>query len=275
MDVLDVYALETVNMLPVKASEIQKETSKDVDLLKIVQALEKGTDLEKLGLQNHEFTLSHGILLRKDRVVIPEALRDRVLKELHAGHIGIVRMKGLGRNYVWWRGMDRDIENAVQSCKECSRFQNNPRPVPLHHCEPTVEPFQRIHIDFAGPFLGHNFLVCVDSHTKWPEVFVMNNITATSTIEKCREIFSRFGIPQMLVTDNGRTFIAQEFQEFVKANGVIHKRSVPYRPATNGLAERFVQTLKQALRKTNLTKNNVEMLYKNFCFAIVLPRHQS
>jgi len=95
-------------------------------------------------------------------------------------------------------------------------------------------------MDFVGPFLGHNFLVCVDAHTKWPEVFVMNNITATSTIEKCREIFSRFGIPQMLVTDNGRTFIAQEFQDFAKANGILHKRSAPYRPATNGLAERFV-----------------------------------
>jgi len=266
MDVLDVYALETVNMLPVNANDIQKETSKDADLSKIVKALEKGTDLKKLGLQNHEFTLSHGILLRKDRVVIPEALRVRILEELHSGHIGIVKMKGLGRNYVWWKGMDRDIENAVQSCKECTRFQNNPKPVPLHHWEPTIEPFQRIHIDFAGPFLGHNFLVCVDSHTKWPEVFVMNNITATCTIEKCREIFARFGIPQMLVTDNGRTFISQEFQEFIKANGINHKRTAPYHPATNGLAERFVQTLKQALRKTNLTKNNVEIHVQKFLF---------
>lgn len=55
----------------------------------------------------------------------------------------------------------------------------------------------------------------------------MNNITATSTIEKCREIFSRFGIPRILVTDNGRTFVSQEFQDFVRewnrsqANGSI------------------------------------------------------
>lgn len=85
----------------------------------------------------------------------------------------------------------------------------------------------------------------------------MKDITASSTIERCREIFTRFGIPRMLVTDNGRTFISQEFENFSKVNGIIHRRSAPYHPATNGRGERFVQTLKQALRKVVLTKDNV------------------
>jgi len=265
-DALDVYTINTLSMLPIKASEIQIETRKEINLLKIVEALEKGKCLKKFGLQNHEFALNNGILLRKDRVVIPEKFRNKILKELHLGHIGIVRMKALARNYVWWQGIDVDIEKTVRSCKECSRVQNNPKPVPLHHWEPTEEAFQRIHIDFAGPFAGHNFLVCVDSHTKWPEVFVMNNITASSTIEKCREIFARFGIPRMLVTDNGRTFVSQEFQNFIKANGIIHRLTAPYHPATNGAAERLVQTLKQWLRKTNLEKENVKCKVQKFLF---------
>ncbi|XP_029172380.1 uncharacterized protein K02A2.6-like [Nylanderia fulva] len=297
-DVLDVYTVDTLNMLPVKANEIQTETRKDENLLKIVESLEQGKCLKKFGLQNHEFALNNGILLRKDRVVIPEKFRNKILKELHLGHIGIVsliivyvpgsyapvqaricvcqwvnnqnrfnmrtvinaafefateysRMKALARNYVWWQGIDLEIEKTVRSCKECSRVQNNPKPAPLHHWEPTEEAFQRIHMDFAEPFAGYNFLVCVDAHTKWPEVYVINNITASSTIEKC-EIFARFGIPRMLVTDNGRTFISQEFQNFIKANGIIHRLTAPYHPATNGAAERFVQILKQWLRKTNL-----------------------
>lgn len=84
----------------------------------------------------------------------------------------------------------------------------------------------------------------------------MKNITAKNTIEKCREIFSRFGIPRILVTDNGRTFISQKFQDFIEANGIIHKRTALYHPATNSLIERFVQTLKQGLRKVKLMKNN-------------------
>lgn len=108
-------------------------------------------------------------------------------------------------------------------------------------------------------------MVCVDSYTKWPEVHVMNNITVTSTIEKCREIFSRFGILRILVMDNARTFVSQEFQNFMKTNGIIHKRTAPYHP-TNGLAERFVQTLKQSLRKSKLTKDNVKINVQKFLF---------
>lgn len=121
-------------------------------------------------------------------------------------------------------------------------------------------------MDFAGSFASHNFLVSVDTHTKWPEVYVVKNITTTCTIEKCRNIFFRFGIPRMLVTDIGRTFVSQEFQNFGKQNGIIHKRSAPYHPTTNGLAERFVQTLKQALRKIELTKENVNMRVHKFLF---------
>jgi len=156
-DALDVYTIDTLNMLPAKASEIQLETSKDPNLSKIVEALEKGVSLKKFGLQDHEFALNKGILLRKDRVVIPEILRNRIFKELHLGHMGIVKMKGLARNYVWWQGIDLEIEKMVRNCKECSRVQNNPKPAPVHHWESTKEAFQRIHMDFTGPFAGHFF----------------------------------------------------------------------------------------------------------------------
>lgn len=175
-------------------------------------------------------------------------------------------MKGLGRNYIWWRGIDKDIENTVQNCKECSRRMNNPKSMSWHHWEPAEEPFQRIHIDFAGPFEDYNFLVCVDSFSKWPEVYIMKNITAKNTIEKFREIFSSFGIPRILVMDNGKTFISQEFQDFIEANGIIHKQTALYHPAINGLVERFVQTLKQGLHKVKLMKNMIEENVQKFFF---------
>ncbi|KAG6929127.1 hypothetical protein G0U57_006262, partial [Chelydra serpentina] len=60
--------------------------------------------------------------------------------------------------------------------------------------------------------------------------------------------FSHFGLPEQLVSDNGPQFIAQEFRNFIKANGIHHITSAPYHPSTNGLAERCVQTMKQALK---------------------------
>lgn len=94
----------------------------------------------------------------------------------------------------------------------------------------------------------------------------MKNITAPATIEKCREIVARFGLPVMLVSDNGTTFTSDVFQRFIKENGIIHVRSAPYHPATNGLAERFVQTLKQSLRKRN-ENDTVEQHIQKFLFS--------
>lgn len=84
--------------------------------------------------------------------------------------------------------------------------------------------------------------------SRWPEIHITNDMTTKTTVKICREIFSRFGIPSYLVSDNGRQFVSDEFELFLKQNGVKHILSVPYHPATNGLAERYVQTIKQAIR---------------------------
>jgi transposase InsO family protein len=63
-------------------------------------------------------------------------------------------------------------------------------------------------------------------------------------VEALRTVSARNGLPEQLVSDNGPQFTAAEFQLFLKKNGVKHITSAPYHPATNGLAERFIQTLK-------------------------------
>ena len=92
------------------------------------------------------------------------------------------------------------------------------------------------------------FLVVVDAHSKWSEVIPVSSTTTSKTIEVLRDLFARFGIPEQIVSDNGPQFASEEFQAFIKSNGIRHITSAPYHPATNGLAERLVQTFKQALR---------------------------
>ncbi len=93
------------------------------------------------------------------------------------------------------------------------------------------------------------FLVAVDAYSKWPEVFLMKSTTVSKTIEHLRQMFAMYGLPEQVVSDNGPQFTSEEFAEFLKQNGVKHITSAPYHPSTNGLAERFVQSLKQALRR--------------------------
>ena len=76
----------------------------------------------------------------------------------------------------------------------------------------------------------------------------MKSISSSATIEKLQSIFAIHGLPHKLVTDNGPAFISSEFKTFMDYNGIVHIRSAPYHPSTNGLAERAVQTLKDGLR---------------------------
>ena len=76
----------------------------------------------------------------------------------------------------------------------------------------------------------------------------MSSTTASATIRVLRHLFARYGLPVQVVTDNGPQFAAVEFSRFLKSQGVKHIKSSPYHPSTNGLAERFVQTFKDAMR---------------------------
>ena len=88
----------------------------------------------------------------------------------------------------------------------------------------------------------------VDTHSRWPEVIPVSFNTTSKTVEVLRDLFARFGIPEQIVSDNDPQFASEEFQAFIKSNGIRHITSAPYHPATNGrLAERLVQTFKQAL----------------------------
>ena len=92
------------------------------------------------------------------------------------------------------------------------------------------------------------FLVIVDSHSKWLEVVPMKSTTTAKTLEVLRSVFARYGLPKQLVSDNGPQFTAREFEECMRQNGIKHLKSAPYHPASNGEAERFVQTFKRSLR---------------------------
>ena len=97
-------------------------------------------------------------------------------------------------------------------------------------------------------YIGHMFLVIVDAHSNWIEVKSVAKATTETTIEQFCSVFATHGIPEMLVTNNGSVFTSEVFQKFVNANGIKHRGSAPYHLLTNGLAERAVQTFKEAMK---------------------------
>ena len=198
------------------------------------------------------------------RVIVPEKFRKKVLSELHQGHPGVVRMKTLARSDVWWPGLDTTIEEQAKSCSSCQASKNLPAKAPLHSWAWPTAPWKIVYVDYAGPFLGKKIFIAVDVHSKWPEACIMTNTTAAKMITALREIFAHYGIPRQLVSDNCPQFVSREFRQFMLVNRVKHIRSSPYRPASNGAAERLVQTVKQALRSGHQAGHSLEQSLQTF-----------
>jgi len=262
----------------VSASNIKHWTTKDPLLAKVRRFIQLGWPEEALGAdykpyytRKQELSVYDGCILWGSRVVIPPPGRKSVLDELHQAHQGTTKMKSLARSYIWWPLMDSDIEQLVKGCPQCQESRPSPPAAPLHPWEWPASPWSRLHIDFAGPYLGQMFLVLIDAHSKWMEVKIMNSITASKTIEQLKIIFASHGLPQKVITDNGPTFTSKEFSEFMCQNGIVHVTSAPYHPSTNGLAERAVQAFKQGIKR--ITGDTIQDRLSKFLFHYRITPH--
>ena len=196
--------------------------------------------------------------------------REAVLAELHKDHPGILRMKSIARSYVWWEGADKEIESLVKTCQS---VKNALPKAPLHPWLWPTKPWQWLHMDFAGPFQGRTYLLVTDAHSKWLEIVEMTSTTASRTVEELRKLFSSYGLPEQLVTDNGPQFVSDEFARFIRLNDIKHIKSVPYHPSTNGVAERLVQTFKKAMKASEHDGRMHSQKINQF--PVILPKHPS
>ena len=266
---LEIHELfNLIDKTPLNVFDIASETQND-PLLRVVlknvlsgwsDECTKDESLKSFYVRRHELSCERGCILWGVRIIIPSSLRQNILDILHDTHIGMARMKAQARSWVWWPKLDADIERMVRSCYTCQLHSTKPQKAPLFPWDWPDEPWHRVHLDFAGPFLGKQFLLITDAHSKWIDVRPMSKITASATILELREVFATLGLCAQIVTDNGPTFTSSEFRNFLTHNGIKHITVSPYHPSSNGLAERSVQTFKKAM-----AKNNVGSIQERIC----------
>ena len=109
----------------------------------------------------------------------------------------------------------------------------------------------------------------VGAYSKWPEVAMMSSTTSEKTINVLRTMFAQHGLPEQLVSDNGTQFISAEFSQFLQNNRI----SAPYQSASNGLAERLVQTLKCNLKATVKEGKAIHHRLSEFLFEYRVTPH--
>ena len=252
-----IHLVDHLSTTTVRAESVKEWMTKDPSLAQVRRYTllgwpdtPLGDDFKPYQSRSSELSVLDGCILWGSRVIVPPQGRQAVLDELHETHPGTSRMKALARSYLWWPRMDSEIETCVKSCKVCQESRASPSPAPLHPWQWPKEPWSRLHLDFAGPHMGHMFLVIQDAHSKWLDAHVMSTITSAKTIDVLRVVFATHGLPRKVVTDNGPSFSSSEFKNFMQENGIHHITSAPYHPSTNGLAERGVQTLKRGLKRT-------------------------
>ena len=147
-----IFLMDTLETSPVTACQIRTWTSKDPVLSRVKKLVLQGwmdtTDEQLQPYQRckDELSIHTGCILLGSRVVIPPVGRQKMMEELHQGHPGITRIKGLARGFVWWPGMDLDLENMVKSCSSCQINQKSPPVATLHPWEWPQRPWTRLHI---------------------------------------------------------------------------------------------------------------------------------
>lgn len=238
------------NAITVK--EVEEESIKDSSINDLINALDGGQwsdSVKAFKPFESELYRSGNLVLRESRLVIPMALRKRILQLAHESHPGIGTMKRRLRQKVWWPGIDKDVERMIKSCKSCVIVSSLEPPEPLKRTLMPERAWVDLAADFVGPLpSGHNLLVIVDYFSRFIEVIVMKQITAALTVKAFHETFCRFGMPETLKTDNGPQFISEELGKFCKQFGIELRKTTPYWPQANGEVERVNGMLAKHLK---------------------------
>ena len=147
-----IYSLQ-IDTLPVTSTEIRTETLKDKTLVNVLSHLQSGKWPDKISddtkpyyNKRNELTIEDGVMLWRLRVLVPQQLRNKVLKELHQNHPGISRMKSLSRIHIWFPNIDHEIENIVKSCQSCEKVSNEPNKSQPHPWDWPTHPMDRNNI---------------------------------------------------------------------------------------------------------------------------------
>ena len=201
-----------------------------------------------------------GDVMFVEQLVLPMQCRESVMKIAHsvpmAGHLG--RDKTVQRilQRFYWPSVHQDVARFCRTCDACQKVAHkNVAPVPLIPLPIVDVPFKRLAMDIVGPLpksrSGKRYILLLcDYATRYPEAVALRTIDAETIAEELVKIFSRVGIPEEILTDQGSNFTSNLLAELYNMLHVHAIRTSPYHPQTDGLVERFNQTLKSMLKKS-------------------------
>ena len=262
--------------------EIEDEMAKDEEMIKLMEAVKQKTskrntrpELSQYKNVIEEMAIHRNVIRRRDQILVPPKLRKKAIALAHEGHQGIVKCKRFLRSSLWFPRMDKEMEKVVEECHTCQVVTDTKVKEPLKMVPIPDEPWKKTRADFYGPMGQEYVLVLQDEYSRYPEIEIVTSTDHRATIQAMDRMMSRFGIPEVVRSDNGPPFNGKEFSKFARYMGFEHKPVPPRAPWTNGLVERFMPNLKKVIQIAIQEGKNWKQEMQNFLRAYRATLHST
>ncbi|XP_062549944.1 uncharacterized protein K02A2.6-like [Armigeres subalbatus] len=254
------FALEAGNM-ELNWNEIELGAEVDKEQIEVRECIQQGKwtkQLQAYECHAKQLRLLGALIFKEDRVILPYGLRTKALELAHQGHIGAASMKRILRNHFWWPGMSGEVQKYIDGCETCLRLSRKSAPLPLTSREMPQGPWEILQIDFFSDkdFGLGEFLVVVDTYSRYIHVIEIRRIDADTTNAALSKIFEVWGYPLAIHSDNGPPFQSDKFVKTWEERGVKIRKSIPLSAQSNGAVERQNCGIKKALAAARIDKVN-------------------
>ena len=214
-----------------------------------------------------ELMIEDSIVLKGTWIVIPTKKCEGILKLVHEGHLGLNKCKLRAKDTVYWPGLNDQLEKLILNCELCLKYSHSKckqkpsislaQEIPLH-------PWSKLATDIFH-FDGASYLLIVDYTSRFPVVHKLSSMTGQYIANQCKLIFSEYGWPESLISDNGPCYTSEAFTSVMKAYHMNHITSSPHYPQSNGLAVKYVQIVKSLFHKAKEEGRDIFKCLMNYC----------
>ncbi|XP_062557896.1 uncharacterized protein K02A2.6-like [Armigeres subalbatus] len=273
----DLFAIVEVNKpAAITMNDIIQSSQNDDELQKVKSALHSGKwdDIRQYAPFKSELCFINDILLRKNRIVVPQNLRAVVLTLAHIGHPGREKMKRRMRVAVWWPGMDVAVEKTCKECFNCQLVAPFEKPEPLRIRDLPSASWIHLSGDFLGPLPdGCYIFVLIDLYSRFVLAEPMKQTTTGEVIRFLKESFTRMGLPCVLTFDNARNFSSQELKDYCVDKGIKLTHTTPYYPSANGEVERQNRSILKVLKIARQQGTNWKEALQEYLYMYSVTPH--
>lgn len=267
-----------------RVDSIDKVNENTEDVLKLLNTLPQPSDRE---IAEHELEKKENstyFLDKKRRIFVPEESKERFINELHRayGHPGSTSMYYTVRNYLFIVGIKKSIEKISKSCQKCSQNKITKHKYGIITGSlASTKIHEKLFVDHLGPFtnssINHDlainkfwFFVATESFSKYTKIYFVKTLKPKETMNALSRYIKLIGNPEKIISDQGRTFLSREFEQYLDERKIIHIKTRSYNPQSNSLVERRNRIILETMKMYEFSniKDYIAIVEKRLNFII-------